>query len=201
MELEVAVLLILTAPRQEVVEVSILRLSVRPGLHTHTMPDPIILSDNESTGAESETDHSNLEVDSTAKSADSDMADSEGFGSGTTYIPDRIVAGYRDNSNNDDVANSARLQLVSDKPTTHQASPMWVNSEITQGSASYNNLDVTKEAEDEGIDVFADNEDDAHTCSTRRSGSSAVSSNNPASNSNISISELQGSQLDSAQSL
>lgn len=73
-----------------------------------------------------------------------------------------------------------------------------MNSEITQGSASYDDLDVTKEAEDEGINVFADDKDVADTCSTRRSGSSAVSSDNPASNSNVSISKPQGSQLDSA---
>jgi hypothetical protein len=92
-ELEVAVLLVLAAPRQEVVEVSILRLPVRPGLHTYTMPDPIILSDDESVSAESETDYSNLEVDLTAKSdssslhiADSDIVDGEGFGSGTIHF-------------------------------------------------------------------------------------------------------------------
>jgi hypothetical protein len=57
------------------------------------MPDPIILSDDESAGAESETDYSNLKVDLTAKSdsssphiADSNMADGKGSGSGTTYI-------------------------------------------------------------------------------------------------------------------
>jgi hypothetical protein len=77
---------------------------------------------------------------------------------------------------------------------------MRVNREITQGSASYDNLDVTKEAEDEGINVFADDEDDADTCTTRRLGSFAVSSDNPASDSNVSISEPQGSQHNSAQS-
>jgi hypothetical protein len=65
-----------------------------------------------------------------------------------------------------------------------------VNTEVTQGSASYNDLDVTKEAEEEGIDVLADNEDDADTYSTKRLGSSAISSDNPASDSNVSLSEL-----------
>lgn len=35
---------------------------------THPIPDPIILSDDESVGAESETDYSDLDVDSRAKS-------------------------------------------------------------------------------------------------------------------------------------
>lgn len=115
-ELEVAVLLILAALRQEAVEVSILRLSFRPGLYTHTMPDPIILSDDESVGAESETDYSNLEVDLTAKSdsssphiADSDMADGEGFGSGTTCISDPIVADHQDDDNDSGVVDGAIL--------------------------------------------------------------------------------------------
>ncbi|KAH6672626.1 hypothetical protein B0J14DRAFT_78188 [Halenospora varia] len=123
-------------------------------------------------------------------------------------ISDRIVADHQDDDNDSGVVDGARLQLATDLQMSaspghgsvkHQASPMRVNSEITQGSASYDDLDVTKEAEDEGIDVFADDEDDADTCSTRRSGSSAVSSDNPASDSNVSLSELQGSQLDSTQ--
>ena len=80
---------------------------------------------------------------------------------------------------------------------THQASPIRVNTEITQGNASYVDLDVAKEAEDEGIDVFArgDDEDNADTRSTKRSMSSTISCNNPASDSNVSVSvlELQGS--------
>jgi hypothetical protein len=65
------------------------------------MPDPIILSDSddESTGGESETDYSNLEVDLTIKSDSSsphiigsDIADGKDFGSGTTYISDRTIA-------------------------------------------------------------------------------------------------------------
>jgi hypothetical protein len=131
------------------------------------MPDPIILSDDESAGAESETDYSNLEGDLTAKSdsssphiADSDMADGEGFGSGTTYISDRIVADHQDDDNDSGVVDGARLQLAADLQMSaspghgtvkHQASPMQVNSEITQGSASYDNLDITKKAEDMAI--------------------------------------------------
>jgi hypothetical protein len=57
--------------------------------------------------------------------------------------------------------------------------------------------------EDEGIDVFAkgDDADDADTRSTKRSRLSAISCNNPASDSNVSVSELQDGQHDSAQSL
>jgi len=182
------------------------------------MLDPIILSDDESVSAESETDYSNLEVDLTAKSdspsphiADSDIVDGEGFGFGTTYISDRLVADHQGDSNDSDsgVADSARLQLAADLPrsvspghgtVTHQASPIRVNTEITQGSASYDDLDVTKEAEEEGIDVLVDDEDDADTYSTKRSGSSAISSDNPASDSNVSLSELQDGQHDSTQS-
>jgi hypothetical protein len=39
-----------------------------PGLLTHPIPDPIMLSDDESVGAESETDYSDLDVDLRAKS-------------------------------------------------------------------------------------------------------------------------------------
>ncbi|KAF4633077.1 hypothetical protein G7Y89_g5046 [Cudoniella acicularis] len=62
---------------------------------------------------------------------------------------------------------------------------------------------MTKEAEDEGVDVFVkgDNDDNADTRSTKRSGSSTISYNNLASNSNVSVSELQDGQHDSAQSL
>lgn len=73
---------------------------------------------------------------------------------------------------------------------THQASPSRVHTEITQGRANHDDLDVNRETEDEGIDVFANDKDDAGTCSMRRSGSSAVSSDNPASDGIISPSEL-----------
>jgi hypothetical protein len=187
----VAVLLALAALRQETAEVSILRLLVWPGLYTYTIPDPIILSNNKSANAESETDYSNPEVDLTTKSdfsslyiADSDMADGKGFGSGTIYISDRIVADHQGAA---DVPGSASPGHGS---VIHQATPIRVNTEITQGSGTYDALDVTKKAEEGGINVFADNEDNANTCSTRRSGSSAVSSDNPASDSNVSLSEL-----------
>lgn len=180
--------------------------------------DPIMLSDDEPVSADSETDYSNLDVDLTAKSdsssphnADSNMVDDEGFGSGTTYISDYLAADRQDDSDdsNSGLADGARLQLDADlprsaspshRPVTHQASPIRVNTEITQGSASYDDLDVTKRAEEEGIDVLADDEDGADAYSTKILGSSATSSDNPASDSNVSLSELQDGQHDSTQS-
>lgn len=167
--------------------------------------DPIILSNDESVSAESETDYSNLEVDLIAKSdfsspyiTDCDMVDGEGFDSGTVYISNRLIADHQDNSNdsNSGLADGARLQLAASLPrsaspgqgsVTHQASPKRVNTEMIQGSASYGGLDVTKGAEEEDIDVLSDNEDGADTYSTKTLGSSAISSENPASDSNISL--------------
>jgi len=87
---------------REAYKVSILRLSVRLRLLIHTIPDPIILSDDESVSAESKTDYSNLDVDLTTKSdshslhvADSDLADGDGFGSRTTLISDRLIAHHQ----------------------------------------------------------------------------------------------------------
>jgi hypothetical protein len=164
--------------------------------------------------------YSNLDVDLTAKSdshsphiANSDLAGGDSFGSGTTLISNRLVGDHQDDGNDNDngVVDGAKLQLAADRSrsaspghgsVTHQASPLQVNTEITQGSASYVDLDVTKEVEDEGIDVFAkgDDDDDADTRSTKRSRTSAISCNNPASDSNVSVSELQDGQHDSAQS-
>ena len=88
-ELEVAVLPVLVAPRQKAVEVSILRVPLRAGLYIHRMLDAIILSDDECVSTESETDYSSLEVDLTAKSdsstphiAERDMVNGEGSGFG-----------------------------------------------------------------------------------------------------------------------
>ncbi|KAG9228023.1 hypothetical protein BJ875DRAFT_490345 [Amylocarpus encephaloides] len=153
--------------------------------------DPIILGEDESIGAESETDYGSLNAALTAKSDSS-----------SPHIADSDMA---DDDNDSAIVDSATLQLAADLPmsaspgngtVTHQASPMQVNTEITQGSASYDDLDVTKEAEDEGIDVFADNEDDTDTCSTRRSRSSAVSSDNPASDSNPGLAAASHHQSD-----
>jgi hypothetical protein len=63
--------------------------------------DPIILSDDESVGAESGTDYSALDVNLTAKNSfdplyvtDTKLADSNGFASGAVLIPDRLVADH-----------------------------------------------------------------------------------------------------------
>jgi hypothetical protein len=134
------------------------------------------------------------------------MADDKGFGSGAIHNSDRLVADHQNYEYNSNVVDGEMLQLAAELPTfpshrsvTYQASPMQLNSEITQGSASYDNLDVTKKAEDEGIDVFADDEDDSDTYTIRRSGSSAVPGDDPASDSNISLFERRGDQHDSTQ--
>ena len=120
-----AVLLILAAPQQEAVEVSILRLSAWPELHTHTIPDPITLgdSDDESAGVESETDYGDFDADVTAKSdsssphiVDSDMADDNSVGS--TYNSDRLVADHQNHDNDSDVVDGEKLQLAADFPTS-----------------------------------------------------------------------------------
>jgi hypothetical protein len=216
MELEVAVLLILAGPRQEAVEVSILRFLLWPGLLTHTIPDPIILSDDESAGAESETDCSDLDlnVDVRAKSdsdpphvADSELADGDGFGLGAALISNRLVTDHQDDDNDHNgVIDKTQLRLSADRPRpaspdpgsdTHQASKLQVNTDIIQESTSYDNLDVTKELEGEGFDVFAEG-DDVDSRSTKGRRLSAVSDKNPASGSNIS--GLQDGQPDDTQS-
>ena len=68
MELEVAVLQIPATPRQEAVTVSKFRFSLWSGLLAHTIAVLIILSDDESAGAESEIDYSDLDMNIRAKS-------------------------------------------------------------------------------------------------------------------------------------
>jgi hypothetical protein len=65
------------------------------------LSDSIMLSDDESIDAISETNYSNLDVDLAAKSnlnsphvADSELADNDGFSLGTTLISDRLVADH-----------------------------------------------------------------------------------------------------------
>jgi hypothetical protein len=130
-----------------------------------------------------------------------DLADSDGFGSGTTVVFDRLVADHQD----DGVVDDARRRLALGHPGSaspgheaviHQASKLRVNAEITQGSANHVGVDVIKEVRDEGANVVAkggeDSEtanDDDHARSTRMSSSTSASCSNPASNSNGSVSE------------
>jgi len=65
-----------------------------------------------------------------------------------------------------------------------------VNIDITLGSLSYDDLSVTKEADEEGINVLVDSKDGADAYPTKRLGSSTVSSDNLTSNSNVSLSKL-----------
>ena len=122
-ELKVAILLTVAAQQKEAHKVSILRLSVQQGLLTHMMLDTIILSDDESVGAESETDYSSLDIDLTKSDshsphiADSDPVDGDSFSSRTTLVSDCLVADRQ----NDVVAYEARLQLTADHPRS--ASP------------------------------------------------------------------------------
>ena len=183
-----------------------------PRLHAHTIPDPIILGDSEdeSAGAESESDYGNLDADLKDKSdsfshiADRDMADDKGLSSGTTYISDRLL-----DDNDSGVVDGARLQLAADIPMSaipghdsvkHQVYPVRASPEVTERSGSFHDLDVRKEAEDERIDAFADDEADADTCSRRISGSPAIAPESPAPESDVALSELQGSQPDSTPS-
>jgi hypothetical protein len=88
---------------------------------------------------------------------------------------------------------------------THQASKLWMNVEITHGSANNVDVDVAKEVRDEGADVLAkgdgDDEKDVDDArSTRISCSPTASCNNPASDSNVPVSKLQAGEHGSAKS-
>jgi hypothetical protein len=158
MGLEVAVLLILAAPRLVAVKVSILRFSTLARTSTHTIPDPILLSDNEYAGAESETDCSALDVDVRAKSD----SDGDRFGSGAAVISGRLVTDHQEDNNNHNkgVVDKTQLRLSVGPPRSaspdsgsdiHQASKLQVDTDIMQESMSSVDLDVTKEWEDEGL--------------------------------------------------
>ena len=77
------------------------------------IPDPIILSNDESASAESETDCSDLDVDFRAKNdpnpphvISGELADSDGFNLGAALISHHLVTNYQDNNNhNNDSVN------------------------------------------------------------------------------------------------
>jgi hypothetical protein len=196
-ELEAAVVLILPAQRKEAAKVSILRFPIWPGLLTHPIPDPIMLSDDESVGAESETDYSDLDIDPRAKSdsgpphPDGEPADGNGFGPGTTPTSDSLAADHPEDGSksNNGIVNDAQLRLSANRPgsaspghesVTHRASKLRVNTDMTQRCTSYVNVDVTKELEDGEYSVSTEerDEDGDDTHSTKRSKLSAVSDGN-----------------------
>jgi hypothetical protein len=204
------IVLILAAQQKEALKVSTPSFSLWPGLPTHTIPDPIVLSDDESIGAESETDYTDPDVDLAANSypdsshvADSELADGDGFGSRAALTSHCLVADHQDdNDKNSGGIDNAQLRLSTDRPrsaspshrsVTYQASKQ-MDTDNVQGSK---NLDVTKELEDEGSDVSVEgsDEDSDGTCSTRGRKLSTVSVKNPASDSNI---PEQSPQLDLA---
>ena len=190
------------------------------GLLTHMTPDPIILSDDESVGAESETDYSDLGVGLTAKSdsgpphaTDSGLVDGDGFGSGTrtALTPDHLVADHQDgdDTHNNGVVDNTQLWLPADRPrpaspgrgyVTRQPSKLQVNTDIPQGSPSSVDLDGTNELEGKDSDVPAegDGEDSDDTRFTKGRRLSAVPDNHPAFDD--SISQLQDGQPDYPQS-
>ena len=137
--------------------------------------DLVIPSASKYVGAESETDYRILEVDLTAIS-DSDpprSADSDGLGSGTSLTSDLVVVHHQEDDSVSSVIDGARLQVAVDVSTSashrslaHQAHLIKVNTETTQDSASYVDLDATKE----------EGERRPHTRFIKRSDSSAVSS-------------------------
>jgi hypothetical protein len=136
------------------------------------IPDPIILSDDESVGSEPDSDFSSLDIDLAAKRdsyplhvADNGLVDGSGSSSRTTVVSDRLVADHQD----DGVVDSAESLLAAGRPrpaspghttVTLQASKLRVNAEITQGSVNHVDVDVTKEVGDEDANIFAKVDDD-----------------------------------------
>lgn len=195
-------------------------LNLSRDFFTHTTSDPIILSDDEPAGAESETDYSDLDIDLTTKSsvdpphvADSGLADGDGSVSGTARTSARRVADYEgDDDSYNNVVDNSQLRLAVDRPTaaspnrgslTHQARKLQVDTDITQESMSFVDLDVSKEWEDEGSNVLAeghrhDDDDGGDTRSTKRRKLSALSNTNLAFDTRLS--RLQDGQPDHAQS-
>jgi hypothetical protein len=124
-----AVLLIPPTQQKEAAKVSILRFPIWPRLLTYPIPDLILLNDDESVGAESKTDYSDLDVDPRAKNdsslshLDGEPADGEGFGPGTTRVSGSLTTDHPNDGNksNNGVVNNARLRLSADRPRS--ASP------------------------------------------------------------------------------
>jgi hypothetical protein len=91
--------------------VSILCFSIWWGLLTHTILDPIILSDNKSMSTKSNTDFSSLDIDLIAKHiVDNELMDGDGFSLGTIVISNRAIANDQDDDNNNNgVVDNTKL--------------------------------------------------------------------------------------------
>jgi hypothetical protein len=167
-------------------------------------------------GAESKTDYSDLNANLRAKSdsgplyLEGEPADGDGFSPGTIYTSGYFTIDHPDDGSksNDRVVNNAQLRLSTSRPgsaspghgsVTHQASKLRVNTEITQGSTSYVNLNVTKELEDREYSVSTGECDEGgdDTRSIKGSMLSAISGDNPAFDGNMS--ELRDDQPDHTQ--
>lgn len=165
----------------------------------------------------SETDYSDLDVDLSAKSdsdasyiANSELAEVDGFGSGTTHISGHLIADQDDdNNNNNGVADKIQPRLFADSlsstspahaSVTYQASRQRSTADIKLRRMDHSDLDVTMESEGEGHDVFAelDDEDNVDTRCMKRSMLSADSYDDPAFDSDVC--ELQDDQHDCAES-
>ncbi len=92
------------------------------------IPDPIMLNDNDSLDADSETDYSDLDVDLRAKCnsdsshvADGQPADSDTYGSETTHPRGRLAAAHPEevNDNNSSVADRPGSASPGHRCVTH----------------------------------------------------------------------------------
>ena len=61
-----------------------------------------------------------------------------------------------------------------------------MNINIILSSVNYNNLSITKEVDEEGINTLVDNKDSANAYPIKRLGLSTVSNNNLTFNNNVS---------------
>jgi hypothetical protein len=205
--------------------VSILSFSISQRVLTDTILDPIILSDNESKGAESETDYSDLDFDLdlnlnlTAKNdsrslhnPDSGLVGDDDFDLGTTSNSSHLAAKcHNNNSNNSDgVIDTAKRLRSAGRPrpaspcssaATYQTSKLQLNREGTKRSTDHIDSSVFGQLEDDAFDVFAkdDNRDSDDAYSTKRRKLTTISLRDPTLNS--AIPELHNNWRNHTQSL
>jgi hypothetical protein len=154
--------------------------------------------------AESETDYSDLDVAPRAKSGfnpshpEGEPADGDGFGPGTTHASGSFAADHPDDvsKSNDGGVNNAQLLLSASRPgsasagykcITHRANKLPVNTDITQGGASYVNHDFTKKLEDRECNVSTMEHDKGGNDTSPTNGLNlfAVPGDNPAVDGNM----------------